>query len=265
MVRRKKSEVAGTAPAIQMHAQSAPSVALLIDGENVTDAEKIAYILAEAGKMGGVTVRQVYGNWASSSMQPWKDMPASYALKRMNSASPGAGRNATDIALVIGAMDLLYLGFKHFCLVTGDSDYLPLVHRLRQDGCTVLGIGMPNASQALKDACNTFIPIDQLIPQKGTPASGSLNGQPAKNVEKKLLDLLITACTQLKKDREDEWIPLTALGKTLKDSTPDFQATYGKKKLSEFIKQYPDNFEICLREKGKGETIKVRLLKQKPG
>src|SRR5437870_10874324 len=156
MARRKKSKTTATAPPIQQNTLAASPVALLIDGENVIAPDLITHILVEAGKMGGVVIRQVYGNWAAPSMQPWKEMLTHYALEQMGNGQINAGRNATDIALVIGAMDLLYRGVRHYCLVTGDSDYLPLLLRLRQDGCTILGIGLPNASHALKEACSRF-------------------------------------------------------------------------------------------------------------
>src|SRR2546430_16560765 len=94
-----------------------PPVALLIYGENVMIPDLIAHILVEAGKMGGVTLRQGYGNWAAPSMQSWKKYLTHYALEPMGNRP---GHNATDIALVIGAMDLLYRGIKHFCLGAGD-------------------------------------------------------------------------------------------------------------------------------------------------
>jgi hypothetical protein len=151
MARRNGSKKTTTPVIIQQNTLAASSVApvaLLIDGENVITPDLIAHILVEAGKMGGVVIRQVYGNWTAPSMQPWKEMMTHYELEPKGNGQANLGRNATDIALVIGAMDLLYRGVRHFCLVAGDSDYIALVLRLRQEGCTILGIGMPNASQA---------------------------------------------------------------------------------------------------------------------
>src|SRR5712692_9173408 len=117
MARSKKSKTPPATQSIQQHTLAASPVALLIDGENVIAPELIAPILVEAGKMGSVVIRQVYGNWAAPSMNPWKDMMTHHALERMGNVPPSAGRNATDIALVIGAMDLLYRGVRLFCLV----------------------------------------------------------------------------------------------------------------------------------------------------
>ncbi|HET9999708.1 MAG TPA: NYN domain-containing protein [Ktedonobacteraceae bacterium] len=265
MVRRKKSETIMKTPAIQRDALAAPSVALLIDGENVMASDMIAHILAEAGKMGGVLIRRVYGNWATPSMHSWKEMMAHYELEQMNNVPTNAGRNATDIALVIGAMDLLYRGVKYFCLVAGDSDYLPLVLRLRQDGCTVLGIGTPKSSHTLKEACNRFLTTDQLISYKALQrsTSPSISSHPTTPYPEELLVLLTGAYSQVKKKDENEWIPLSALGKALKDCNPNFQDIYGKKKLSTLVEQYADCFETRLRKVGKGQTAEVRILKQK--
>src|SRR5947209_9020573 len=210
MARNKKTKTTATASLTPQNTLAASPVALLIDGENVIAPDMIAHILVEAGKMGGVMIRQVYGNWAAPSMHPWKEMMTHYALEKMGNVPANAGRNATDIALVIGAMDLLHRGVKHFCLVAGDSDYIPLVLRLRQDKCTVLGIGMPNASHALKEACNRFLTTEQLIP---STVSAKLMIPPPTSLPttcsvEECLTLLTDAYLQLKEKSGNEWILL---------------------------------------------------------
>lgn len=262
MARRKKSKAPATVPVIQQKTLASSPVALLIDGENVIAPDMIAYILVEAGKMGGVVIRQVYGNWTAPSMHPWKEMTTHYALEQMGNVPANAGRNATDIALVIGAMDLFYRGVRHFCLVAGDSDYLPLVLRLRQDGCTVLGIGMPNASHALKEACNKFLTTEQLMPHTISPKSmtPSTTSPPTIRSMEELSTLLTDAYLQVAKKSENEWILLSDLGKVLRDRNPDFQNTHGKKKLSALIEQCSGIFESRLRKVGKGQTAEVRIV-----
>lgn len=264
MARRKKAKTTVTTLLIPQNALAASPVALLIDGENVIAPDMIAHILVEAGKMGGVVIRQVYGNWAAPSMNPWKEMMNHYELKQMGNVPANAGRNATDIALVIGAMDLLYRGVRHFCLVAGDSDYLPLVLRLRQDECTVLGIGMPNASHALKEACNRFLTTEQLTPHTAPPKSKipSPTSLPTTRSMEELSTLLTDAYLQVRKKSGNEWILLSTLGKALRDRNPNFQDTHGKKKLSALIGQYADIFEVRPRKVGKGQTDEVRLREQ---
>jgi NYN domain len=210
---RRKSQTTTASPITQPNAlvtSPIAPVALLIDGENVIAPDLIAHILVEAGKMGGVTIRQVYGNWAAPSMQPWKELMKHYELVLMGNGSAKAGRNATDIALVIGAMDLLYSGVKHFCLVAGDSDYVPLVLRLRQAECTVLGIGTPSASPALKEACSRFLSTEQLTPR----SKSSVSSTPPRTTTpvEPLPSLLTKAYQRGAKKSEEEWVSLAALG-----------------------------------------------------
>jgi NYN domain-containing protein len=214
--------------------------------------------------MGGVVIRQVYGNWAAPSMQSWKEMLTHYGLEPKGNVPANPGRNATDIALVIGVMDLLYRGVRHFCLVAGDSDYVPLVLRLRQDGCTILGIGLPNASQALKEACSRFLTTEQLTPNTApsTPTITSLTSLPTVHKVKELSTLLTKAYRQVAKKSAGEWILLSALGKALRDLNPHFQETYGKKRLSIVIEQCPELFEKRQRKTEKGHIDEVRLRKQ---
>jgi hypothetical protein len=101
-----------------------PSVALLIDGENALIPDLIDHILMEAGKIGVVASRQVYGNWAAFCMQGWKKIMVRYALEPNETLISKPGHNGTDIALVIGAMDLFHQGIKYFCIVAGDSALL---------------------------------------------------------------------------------------------------------------------------------------------
>jgi len=258
-MRKKKPKTTATLPIIQQDilvASSVAPVALLIDGENTIVPDLIAQILVEAGNMGGVTIRQVYGNWAAPSMQPWKETMTYYGLEPIGNGQKNTGRNATDIALVIGAMDLLHRGFRHFCLVAGDSDYVPLVFRLRQSECIVLGIGLPSASHALKDACSRFLTTGQLVPHVASSIS-----PPTPSVES-LTSLLTSAYLLNANKSEKEWIPLAALGVTLRDLNPHFQEIYGKQSLSAMINQYPDLFEVRQRETEKGHTDEVRLRKQ---
>ncbi len=233
---------------------SVPSVALLIDGENTVVPDLLAYILVEAGKMGGVTVRQVYGNWAAPSMQSWKKYLTHYALEPMGNY---AGHNATDIALVIGAMDQFYAGIKHFCLVAGDSDYVPLVARLRQGGCTVLVIGTAAVSKALKEASSVFLATDQLLPQALSRPTLPPVTPPTPSLE---LSALLTQAYQLVFQKsQEEWVLLAQLGSAVRELCPDFEKTYGKRHLSAHIKQCNGCFEVRRRAIGKGEVEEVRI------
>ncbi len=232
-------------------------VALLIDGENVSAHDLIAHMLVEASKMGEVVVRQVYGNWAASCMQAWKKIMVRYALEPKGPLLSKPGHNATDIALVIGAMDLLHQGIKYFCIVAGDSDYVPLVLRLRQESSTVLVIGSPAVSSALKEASSVFLSTGQLLPQALSQHSSSQAIAPLSSLE--LSVLLTNAYDVARQKSKTVWVLLSALGSALRQLNPHFQAIYGKQKLSTVIKQYPTLFEIRYRISGNGQVGEVRL------
>jgi len=238
---------------------SVPSVALLIDGENALIPDLIDHILKEVGKMGVITSRQVYGNWAASCMQGWKKIMVRSALEPKGHLVSKPGHNGTDIALAIDAMEMFHQeGIKYFCIVAGDSDYVPLVLRLRQRGCTVLVIGPPACSNTLKEASSVFLSTDQLLPQTSPQPAPSQAIPPLSSLE---LSVLLTNALHVATQKDEtEWVLLSVLGLTLRQLTPHFQAIYGKQKLSTLIKQYPTLFEIRHRIHGNGQVQEVRLL-----
>jgi len=235
-----------------------PSVALLIDGENALIPDLIDHILVEAGKIGVVTSRQVYGNWTASCMQGWKKIMVCYALEPNETLISKPGHNGTDIALAIGAMDLFHQeGIKYFCIVAGDSDYVPLVLRLRQGGSTVLVIGPPACSSVLKEASSVFLSTDQLLPQASSRPSSSQAIAPPSLSE---LSMLLTKAYHVAKQKSNtEWVPFSALGSALRQLNPNFQVIYGQQRLSTLIKQHPTLFEIRHRISGNGQVEEVRL------
>jgi uncharacterized protein (TIGR00288 family) len=157
-------------------------VALLIDGDNHSDmsSELLAQVLVEAGKFGGVMIRKVYGNWREPTMDRWKDFCLHYALEPVHFLPiTAAGKNAADIALALDALDLYRChNITHFCLVTSDSDYLPLVQRLRANGCLVVMMGRANTLPAVVKASSVFIALDHLGFNSSKPGKGAA-AQPA--------------------------------------------------------------------------------------
>jgi uncharacterized protein (TIGR00288 family) len=198
-----------------LHIPFVASVALLIDGDNSSsEPALIAQVLVEAGKFGGVTIRRVYGNWSLPAMQRWRDTAQRHGFEERHHGQTAAGKNATDIALAVDAMHLFYRDhITHFCLLTSDSDYTPLVLWLRQAGCLVIGIGEAKTPPALTKACTVFISTEQLASpptstaapkqqkKMATPPIPDPTTEPAKVMEQTLHDpelttLLVTAYTQ---------------------------------------------------------------------
>jgi NYN domain/OST-HTH/LOTUS domain len=257
-------------------------VALLIDGENISP-DLTAQMLVEAGKFGGVTIRRVYGNITSPNMQRWKEVMTHYALQGMHQMQTVTGKNAADIALVVDAMDLFYRDHvTRFCLVASDSDYTPLVLRLRSVGCMVIGIGEPKAPLALVEACTVFISTDQLkqspsrakstkvstvpvtptAPLPATKQKSSLNTALPAQPNAELPALLTRAYQQATKGKDSEWVLISQLGAVIRKIDPTFKTTvYGHKDLSSLLKRHEDLFEIHKRN-DKGGHLEVRLQKQ---
>ncbi len=260
-----------------LQTSSVAVVALLIDGENISP-DVIASVLAEAGKFGGVTIRRIYGNVASPSMVRWKEVMLHYALQGMHHMPTVAGKNAADIALVVDAMDLFYREHvTRFCLVASDSDYTPLVLRLRAAGCLVIGIGEPKTPAALMKACTVFISTDQLMPSSSraksapvaptssrptTEKASPLSTTPVTKAAEGLPTLLVRAYREATHGKESEWVLISRLGIVLRQIDHTFKAAvYGQKDLSSLLKAHEHLFEIQKRS-GKGGHLEVRLRKQ---
>jgi uncharacterized protein (TIGR00288 family) len=270
---------------ILTHLQSshAPVVALLIDGENISP-DLTAQVLVEAGKLGGVMMRRVYGNVTSPNMHRWKEAITQYALQGMHQMQTATGKNAADIALVVDAMDLFYSDHvTHFCLVSSDSDYTPLVLHLRSRGCTVIGIGEPKTPSALVNAYTIFVSTDQLsqtskqaitatvtTPNVTSTKPPSTTKSKPKSSPQTLVttkpnaefsDLLVRAYKQAIQGKESEWVLISQLGIVLRRIDPTFKtSTYGQKDLSTLLKQHEDLFEIRQRS-GKGGHLELRIRK----
>ncbi len=265
--------------------QVAP-LALLVDGENIS-ADLIGPILIEAGKFGGVTTKRVYGNWTQPTMQRWKELSQHYGLQQIHhSEVTSSHKNAADIALVVDAMDMFYRDhIDHFCIVTSDSDYTPLVQRLRSAGCIVLGIGRFGTSPALTKACTVFLTTEQIMPPShhqpkvthsplhidsltqippvtttlyNAPAPAALEAVAAPVVMTKpnpeLIALLTQAYKKSSEGKESEWVLISRLGLVLRQLDPHFDANdYGQKDLSSLVRMCEGVFELRKRSTGHPE------------
>jgi uncharacterized protein (TIGR00288 family) len=143
-------------------------LAVLIDGDNAQPS-LINKILSEASKYGTVTVKRNFGDWTTTNMGGWKDTLNTYAIQPIQQFRYTIGKNATDSAMIIDAMDLLYSGtVDAFCLVSSDSDYTRLATRIREKGFFVMGIGQKKTPRAFVNACDVFVYTENLVPRKPT-------------------------------------------------------------------------------------------------
>ncbi|MEL4894325.1 NYN domain-containing protein [Crocosphaera sp. Alani8] len=203
-------------------------LAVLIDAENVS-ANIIEPLLKEVAKYGTANVKRIYGDWTNSQLNSWKSKLNKLALQPIQQFRYTTGKNATDSALIIDAMDLLYTdNFDGFCIVSSDSDFTRLASRIRESGLIVYGFGEKvKTPEAFVVACNKFIYTDILAYQ-----------QPSRNqkvtTNKQLLDLLKSAYESVA--NEEEWVHLGPVGSQLTKLSPSFDSrNYGYKKLSELV------------------------------
>jgi uncharacterized LabA/DUF88 family protein len=219
-------------------ASDLPRLAVLIDSDNTT-ATLTAELLAEIATYGTPTIKRAYGDWTTGQLSPWKEELLRHAIQPIQQFAYTRGKNSTDSALIIDAMDLLYAGnVEGFVLVSSDSDFTRLATRLRESGMTVFGLGRRSTPESFVAACDRFIYLDLLTPepQQLTPAT-TRDEEPAPP-RPDLRRLLSAAITSTSKD--DGWSNLSEVGSYLSKSHAAFDARdYGHTKLSELVRAQP--------------------------
>ncbi len=241
------------------HTQNA-RIAMLIDGDNAQPT-LINHMLAEAGKYGMVTIRRIYGDWTTSNMSGWKDTLQTYAIQPIQQFRYTIGKNATDSAMIIDAMDILYQGgITGFCLVSSDSDYTRLATRIREMGIFIMGIGKKTTPRAFVNACEVFVFTDNLIPPpRKTRSTAKKSKTKAENEKNSPIPLLRDAYDMAV--QENGWAFLGAIGNYVRQLDPSFDArTYGHTQLSSLIREYPELFELKdVKRKDGTSIISVKL------
>ncbi|MDO6590835.1 Maebl [Loktanella sp. D2R18] len=231
--------------------------AVLIDADNIS-AKYAEAILREVKAYGEPALRRVYGDWSSPSLSSWKTQVVDLGLVANQETANTKGKNASDIGLVIDAMDILHAGrFDGFVLVSSDSDFTALASRLREDGVEVIGIGENKAPASLRNVCNRFILIENLVDQAMEPdQAGAADGKPKPITQpRKLIELIRAAMRAI--EQEDDWYRLGTIGSYIVRANPDFDPrTHGRSKLSELVAML-DPFET---RKVDGNHLEIRHL-----
>ncbi|MGD0612197.1 MAG: NYN domain-containing protein [Anaerolineales bacterium] len=223
-------------------------IAVLIDGDNA-QASLLQQMMVEAGRYGLVTVRRIYGDWTTNSMNSWKDILNYYAIQPVQQFRYTIGKNATDSAMIIDAMDLLHSGVVDgFCLVSSDSDYTRLATRLREAGVHVMGIGEKKTPRPFVNACDVFVYTENLTPKpKPTRVSTPQTAESRKKKEPEAMPMLRQAYEMAV--QEDGWARLDHMGNALYQLDPGFDPrTYGHRQLSRLIANYKTFFEMRTQE-----------------
>ena len=234
------------------------SIALLIDADNAP-AAKIEPILAEVARHGAAHVRRAYGNWTKAGLKGWEKALHPYAIQPVQLYDYSKGKNASDIAMVIDAMDLLASGrMQAFALVSSDADFTPLVMRIRSAGLRVYGFGEAKTPEPFVAACSQFIYLEALGVAQNASASEPAAVQPLDGKklrgDTRLVNMLRSAIESEADDEDDDgWANLGAVGKQVRNQASFDPRNYGYAKLVTLIEA------IGLFEtKRQGQVVKVR-------
>ena len=223
-------------------------LAVLVDADN-TSADWAPAIFKEIATFGDATVRRIYGDFASGNLNPWRKILLEHALIPHHQPAYTKGKNSSDIALVIDAMDLLHHGrVGGFVLVSSDSDFTRLASRIREEGSDIIGIGKASTPESLRKACKRFVFLENLAvdeapsaPRPGAKhkptALAGKDPQPAERVTQppsKAVPLILDAMRK----EEEEWVSLSVIGSHIHAANPDFDPrTYGHAKLSDLLEK----------------------------
>lgn len=229
-------------------------LAVLIDAENASPATAEP-LMAEVAKYGVAHVKRAYGDWTGPMLNGWKQHLLTLSIQPVQQFGWTTGRNASDAALIIDAMDLLYSGrFDGFCLVSSDSDFTRLAARLRESGLMVFGIGERKTHSAFVAACDKFVYVENLTAAQQPGAIASKGRRAGASPPGPELTELVTAAVEAFSD-EDGWAHLGAVGLYLSKSKPDFDTrTYGYTKLKPLVRAL-NAFEIDHRSPGPGKPV----------
>jgi hypothetical protein len=250
------------------------NLALLIDGDNVSP-KIIVGLMAEIPNYGTASVRRIYGDWTNPYLKSWKTCLLEHSILPIQQFAYTTGKNSTDGAMIIDAMDLLYTGrFSSFCLVSSDSDFTRLAARIREQGVTVYGFGERKTSFAFIAACDKFVYFDVLnIPadepeEHTTQLTGTRAITPTPEIiiqsakrplDQAVLDGLATAVRNTVAD--DNWANLANVGHYLSKISPDLNArNYGYDRLREFVEA---SGIVDLRWKNMGDNPPIALVRLK--
>ncbi len=236
---------------------------VLIDADN-TQLSKLEAVLNEASTYGRIIVKKAYGNWKKPNLSKWEDTIKRLAIKAEQQFDYVSGKNTSDIAICIDAMDLLHTGmYDAVILVSSDSDFTPLAVRLRESGMYVIGVGEKKTLESFRNACDNFIFLEYLTPVQ---EKRKVERENIQIKEKSVLEddetespnideihLLLKIAYDRYQD-DDEFVNVSVAGTYIKRVMPEFDPkSYGYSKLSDIIKAFPQKYEIH-KEGGKGKA-----------
>lgn len=238
--------------------QTESKIALLIDADNAP-AAKIDAILSEIAKYGVANIRKAYGNWKNPALKGWEDRLHEFAIQPIQQFDYTKGKNATDAALIIDAMDLLYTQhLDAFAIVSSDCDFTPLVMRILTSGLKVYGFGERKTPAPFVSACSTFLYLESLNQSNGEPNDVQIQPKSSNELKQdtKLMNLLRGAIASTQD--EDGWSNLGLVGGHIKNQASFDSRNYGYAKLSSLFEAI-DLFEMRRNK----NSVDIRLIPKK--
>jgi uncharacterized LabA/DUF88 family protein len=246
-----------------MPSESTAKLAVLIDADNAQPSI-IAALLAEIAKYGTAHVKRAYGDWTGNHLKAWKEELLKQSIQPIQQFGYTRGKNATDSALIIDAMDLLYSGrFNGFCIVSSDSDFTRLAARIRESGLFVYGFGETKTPKPFVSACDKFVYTEVLTGSMDAESADASPPRPAKELrgDTRLMNLLRNAINAASDD--SGWANLGGVGSIVSKQSPDFDSrNYGYSKLSGLL-EASGLFEIERRNTGDGRAATLYVRDQK--
>jgi|TARA_B100001094_G_C18089743_1_gene749763 uncharacterized LabA/DUF88 family protein len=236
------------------------NLAVLIDGDNITSSY-VTEMMDEIAKYGNPTIKRIYGDWTSPHLSKWKNLLLENAITPIQQYAYTSGKNATDSAMIIDAMDILYSEkVNGFCIVSSDSDFTKLATRLREAGMQVIGIGEKKTPNPFIVSCDKFIYIEILRtePEKKESVKDEVTKNDIDKITPKVIKLISSTISDL--SDEDDWAFLGDVGGLLQKKQPNFDSrNYGFDKLTPLIKSI-GKFLVEEREnvKNKNKLIFVK-------
>ena len=210
-----------------------PRLAVLIDADNAS-SQIVSGLFTEVAKIGEASVRRIYGDFSGTKLKAWADVLSQFAIIPQQNFALTSGKNASDIALVIDAMDLLASDrFEAFCLVSSDSDFTRLAARIREQGVDVYGFGEKKTPESFRKACKRFIFTENLMQDAGADCAKT---RPDTTTAVDPMPIIEKAIETL--EDTDGWYPLSTLGSSISKLYPDFDPrSYGCPKLVSLIER----------------------------
>ena len=235
----------------------AQKLAVLIDADNAQPSI-VEGLLAEIAKYGTANVKRIYGDWTGSHLRSWKEVLLLYSIQPIQQFRYTIGKNATDAAMIIDAMDLLYTNkFDGFCIVSSDSDFTKLASRIRESGLVVYGFGEKKTPEAFVSACDKFIYTEVLISKEDDSLSIKRKSPNKLKQDTRLVTLLRNAVEASSDD--SGWSHLAPVGSNIAKQAPDFDPrNYGYTKLGELVAA-TKLFEIEERLVGDGQSKAIYI------